>query len=159
MSAHTKVHWLSRDQQDVWRAYFEVTAMLAQRLDADLRAHGLDLAEYEILVRLSEAEEHRQRMSELADAVRQSRSRLTHTVARMEKENLIERATCPSDRRGVWAQLTAAGTAKLVEAAPCHVTGVRENFIDPVDPGDLEAVGRAFAAVLANQKCHVSAQS
>jgi DNA-binding MarR family transcriptional regulator len=142
------VRWLTAEQQKVWRTYLLGSAHLNERLDADLHRSGLDLPEYEILVVLEESPERRLRMSELAEAVHQSRSRLTHTIARMEKSGLVERTTCPTDRRGVWAQLTDAGFRVLEEAAPGHVTAVRRNFVDAVSPEDWEAVGRAFAAVL-----------
>lgn len=87
-------------------------------------------------------------MSELATAVRQSRSRLTHTVTRMEHKGLILRKTCPQDRRGVIAVLTGAGLTLLTEAAPNHVRSVREAFVDKVDPDDFVALGRAMNAVL-----------
>lgn len=143
------VQWLTSAQQQVWRTYLRGSARLNERLDADLRRSGLDLPEYEILVVLEESPQRRLRMSELAEAVHQSRSRLTHTIARMEKTGLVARTTCPTDRRGVWAQLTDAGFAVLERAAPNHVAAVRRNFVDAVSPEDWAAVGRAFAAVLA----------
>ena len=148
LTAPPETRWLTDDQQRVWRAWLLGTAVLNERLDAQLREHDLDLAEYEILVTLSEAVDRQLRMAELADAVHQSRSRLTHTVTRMEKRGLIERTTCPTDRRGVWANLTAAGVRLLEDAAPSHVDCVRRNFVDAVDPEDYAAVGRAMQAVL-----------
>ena len=143
------VRWLTEQQQRVWRTYLLGAARLNEALDADLRRSGLDLPEYEILVTLEESPDRRLRMSELADAVHQSRSRLTHTIARMEKASLVERTTCPTDRRGVWAQLTEAGYEVLRQTAPGHVEAVRRFFVDAVDPEDFEAIGRAFTAVLA----------
>ncbi|HET9872870.1 MAG TPA: MarR family transcriptional regulator [Propionibacteriaceae bacterium] len=140
--------WLSAEQQRVWRTYLLASARLSERLDADLRQFGIDLAEYEILVCLDEAPERRVRMSELAEAVHQSRSRLTHTVARMEKGNLVSRRSCPTDGRGVWAELTPEGLQLLAEAAPSHVEGVRRNFVEAAGPADYAAIGRAFEAVL-----------
>ena len=128
--------------------YLLGSARLHERLDADLRDSGLDLPEYEILVVLSESEERRCRMSDLADAVHQSRSRLTHTVTRMERANLVTRVSCPTDRRGVWAQLTDAGMDLLSTVAPSHVAAVRRNLVDAVGKDDFEALGRVFAAVL-----------
>ena len=90
--------WLTADQQKVWRTYLLGAARLNERLEADLQRAGLDLPEYEILVTLEEAPDRRRRMSELADAVHQSRSRLTHTIARMEKSGLVVRTTCPGCR-------------------------------------------------------------
>jgi DNA-binding MarR family transcriptional regulator len=140
--------WLTDAQQRVWRAYLLGSALLNERLDAQLREHDLDLAEYEILVTLSESADRQLRMAELADAVHQSRSRLTHTVTRMEKRGLIERTTCPVDRRGVWANLTDAGHQLLEDAAPSHVECVRRNFVDAVDPEDYAALGRAMRAIV-----------
>lgn len=148
MAGTASTQWLSDEQQEVWRAFLAAIAVIDDRLDAALRPYGLDLGEYEILVKLSEAPERRLRMSELALAVRQSRSRLTHTVARMEKKELITRSNCPEDKRGVIATLTRRGFALLETAAPVHVRSVRECFVDVVSPRDFEALGRAMAAVL-----------
>lgn len=142
------VRWLSTEQQTVWRAYLAGASRINDRLDAELRPFGLDLGEYEILVNLSEADQQEMRMSELADRVRQSRSRLTHTVARMEAKGLILRKSCPHDRRGVIAVLTANGFNLLKSAAPKHVASVRAMLVDVVDPADFEALGRAMNAVL-----------
>lgn len=143
----TAPRWLSAEQQQTWRSYLLGSARLSERLDADLREFGLDLGEYEILVRLSEAPERRVRMSELAEAVHQSRSRLTHTVTRMENASLVRRTSCPTDRRGVWAHLTDSGLELLEEAAPRHVEAVRRYFIEAMSEEDYAALGRAFAAV------------
>jgi DNA-binding MarR family transcriptional regulator len=144
----TTTRWLDADQQRAWRAYIVGTTLLMERLDRDLREnHDLSLPEYEILVRLSEAPDRMLRMAELADAVKNSRSRITHTIARMEKDALVERRQCAADGRGVFATLTDKGYAVLVDAAPLHVTSVRNSLIDVVEPTDLEAVGRAFHAV------------
>lgn len=146
-TAPTSTRWLTTEQQSVWRQYLVSSARLLDRLDADLRPFGIDLAEYEILVTLSEAPDRRVRMSELATAVHQSRSRLTHTVNRMEATGLVRRTTCPTDRRGVWAQLTDGGFELLRTAAPGHVASVRRCFVDVVSEADYAAMGRAFAAV------------
>ncbi|MET9023101.1 MarR family transcriptional regulator [Actinopolymorpha sp. NPDC004070] len=142
-------NWLSAEQQRAWRAYLLGSAQLMERIDRDLRALGLSMPEYEILVRLSESPERTLRMAELAQSVHHSRSRLTHTIARMEAAGLVEREACPSDRRGVLARLTDAGYARLVETAPHHVAGVRDGLIDLVSEEDLAALGRVFAAVSA----------
>ena len=142
------VAWLDRQQQRSWRAFLVGTTLLMDRLDRDLREqHRLSLPEYEILVRLAEAEGHRMRMAMLADSVSHSRSRVTHTVSRMETAGLVVRDSCVSDGRGVEAVLTDQGRAALESAAPTHVAGVRQVLVDLVDEDDFEAVGRVFDAV------------
>lgn len=113
--------WLTGTEQEAWRTFLYATTLLTDRFGEALQVDpeiDLTLGEYEILVRLSEAEKKFLRMSELADKVVHSRSRLTHTVSRMEKRGLVERVRCSDDGRGRQAQLTGAGEAMLVRAAP-----------------------------------------
>ncbi|MEA4944497.1 MAG: MarR family transcriptional regulator [Propionicimonas sp.] len=140
--------WLTVEQQAVWRSWLNAVNVIQEYLESALREFDLDLGEYEIMVHLSEAPDHRLRMSELADRLRHSRSRLTHTVTRMERQGLVARTTCPGDRRGVIAVLTQTGWELLVQAAPYHVQSVREALVDPIDPADFEALGRAMQAVV-----------
>jgi DNA-binding MarR family transcriptional regulator len=145
---HTETVWLDAEQQRSWRAYLVGTTLLTDQLDRELReAHHLSLQEYEILVRLSESDGNRCRMAVLADSLSHSRSRVTHTVARMEAVGLVARVSCAGDGRGVEAVLTDEGRRVLEEAAPTHVAGVRRLLVDVVDERDLQAVGRVFSAV------------
>ncbi len=148
VTTQLQARWLDVDQQRIWRSFLNGVARINDRLEAELRPYGLDLGEYEILVHLSESPDRSLRMSDLAGRVRQSRSRLTHTVARMESKGLVSRTACPSDRRGVIAAMTTHGFDLLVEAAPAHVESVRRALVDPVDPEDFAALGRAMDAVI-----------
>ncbi|MCW2807336.1 MAG: transcriptional regulator, MarR family [Marmoricola sp.] len=139
------MRWLDEDQQHAWRAYIMGTELLQHQLDRELREeHEISFSEYEILVRLSETENGRMRMASLADAMSHSRSRVTHTIARMEKADLVQRAAAESDGRGVEAVMTDAGHRKLVEAAPTHVRGVRAHLVDVASSEDFAALGRIF---------------
>ena len=125
--------------------------LLVDRLDDDLRrSFGLSLTEYEILVRLSEAENRRLRMAQLADALAHSRSRVTHTVARLEKAKLVARSATPEDGRGIVCEMTDKGWELLVRMAPAHVQGVRDHLVDLVSPEDFAAMGRVMDAVSDN---------
>lgn len=148
MPERSEPRWLDADQQRDWRAFLTGVTRINEHLEAALRSFGLDLAEYEILVQLSEADRRSLRMSDLAHGARQSRSRLTHAVSRMEDKGLVVRRTCPSDRRGVIATMTESGWNLLVRAAPAHVESVREVLIDRVDPEDFAALGRLMRAVV-----------
>jgi DNA-binding MarR family transcriptional regulator len=90
------------------------------------------------------------RMAVLAGSISHSRSRVTHTVARMEKDGLVTRSACVSDGRGVEAVLTQTGFARLQDAAPTHVEGVRRFLVDLAGEEDFAAVGRVFNAVSDN---------
>ncbi|HEY7487475.1 MAG TPA: MarR family transcriptional regulator [Streptosporangiaceae bacterium] len=145
----SETRWLTAPQQRDWRAFVDGSVRLLDVLDQSLKTtHGLSMAEYEILVRLSEAPDRKLRMAQLAAEASQSRSRLSHTCARLESKGLVRRETCPSDKRGVLAYLTDEGFATLERASHDHVTSVRDYFVDVVDATDLEAIGRAFNAII-----------
>ena len=148
------VTWLDASQQHAWRAYLVGTTLLMDRLDRDLRdKHDLSLPEYEILVRLSENDAGRVRMATLADSVSHSRSRVTHTVTRLQRAGLVVRDACLSDGRGVEAALTPRGRSILEQAAITHVRGVRAFLVDLVGEEDFAAVGRVFDRVTDNLVC------
>lgn len=143
-----ETRWLEDDQQADWRAYIVGTTLLLDVLDRELRqAHGISLGEYEILVRLSESPDRTLRMAQIAESMQHSRSRVTHTVSRMEKAGLISRCAAETDRRGVEARMTDAGWELLVAAAHTHVTGVRNHLVDLASPEDFRALGRVMNAV------------
>ena len=143
--------WLTSAEQEAWRTFLYATTLLTDRFTEALQADpeiDLTLGEYEILVRLSEAEGRFLRMSELADKVVHSRSRLTHTISRMEKRGLVERVRSTDDGRGRQAQLTEAGITMLELAAPTHVRSVREHLLDVIGHDDLLQLGRILAKTL-----------
>ena len=148
MSTRAEVRWLDSEQQVSWRAYVMGTELLQHQLDRELREeHEISFTEYEVLVRLSETEDGRIRMATLADSMSHSRSRVTHTITRMEDADLVRRGPCESDGRGVEAVLTEEGHRKLVEAAPTHVRGVRKHLVDIASREDFAALGRIFNEV------------
>ena len=132
----------------MWRTYLLGSARITEVLDNDLRSHGLDLGEYQILMCLEEAPDRSLRMSQLAERVHQSRSRLTHAISRLEGRGLVSRQRSQRDGRGVYATLTPEGFALLEKAAPSHVEAVRRIFVESVAPEDFSALGRAFDDVL-----------
>jgi DNA-binding MarR family transcriptional regulator len=159
MAEERGTRWLDADQQASWRAFAVGVTLLLDRLDADLqRAFGLSLTEYEILVRLSERPGRCLRMAQLADALAHSRSRVTHTVARMQDAGLVERSASPEDGRGIVCTLTDRGYSLLEEAAHVHVEGVRDYLVDLASREDFAALGRVMNAVTDRLiECHPEA--
>ena len=129
---------LTESQMRAWRAFLGASTLVSARLNHELdEAAAISMYEYEILVRLFESEAGRVRMSQLADQVSYSRSRLTHTVGRLERAGYVLRSSCPNDRRGVYAHLTKAGYEFLAQTAPIHLDGVRRHLIDRFTPSEL----------------------
>lgn len=141
--------WLDDDEMRAWRAYVIASELLRKQLNRELQEHhGLALADYEVLVRLSEQDAGRMRMAHLAGEVASSKSRLSHQISRMEAAGLVQRVECGDDARGVFAEITAAGRARLRETAPTHVSGVRAHLIDLLGASDQKALAEIFERVL-----------
>lgn len=140
--------WLTKQQQEYWRSFLSVMQLLPDVFSHDLKEHGLSLSDYEILVRLSEADARSIRMSELARLTLATRSKLTHQVDRLEEQGLVSRYTCSQDKRGLWAQLTEDGYALLVALAPIHVQSVRRNLVDVLSERELELLGTISEKIL-----------
>jgi DNA-binding MarR family transcriptional regulator len=131
-----------------WRSYRVSSILLEGQLHRELvDAHDITLADYEVLVRLAERPDHRMRMSVLATEVASSKSRVSHQIARMERAGLVERDNCSSDGRGVYAVLTPVGMAKLREAAPTHVDGVRRHMIDLTTETQQATIAKVFERI------------
>ncbi|MFE0089051.1 MarR family winged helix-turn-helix transcriptional regulator [Streptomyces sp. NPDC058991] len=137
MKTETATRWLSDTEQCAWRTYLDVNRLLTYQMEKDLQPFGLTNNDYEILVNLSESPERRMRMSDLAAATLQSKSRLSHQITRMENAGLVRRENCESDRRGLYAVLTDQGMETMQKVAPHHVESVRQHFIDLLSPEAL----------------------
>ncbi|RSN55711.1 MULTISPECIES: MarR family winged helix-turn-helix transcriptional regulator [Actinomadura] len=125
--------WLDDDEQETWRAFVWTSRLLNEALDRQLqRDSGMPHAYYMILAMLSESPGRARTMSELAEIVRSSPSRLSHAVNRLEAAGWVRRTKHPTDRRTTIAELTDAGHDVLVEAAPGHVAEVRRHLFDPL---------------------------
>ena len=141
--------WLNVEEMRAWRAYVVGKALLDGQLNRDLQEkHQLALADYELLVRLSEAPGGQVRMSTLAEQVASSKSRISHQVGRMEEAGLVRRQECPGDRRGVFAVLTNYGQEVLRSAAPTHVRGVRDNLIGLLSEQERLVLAEVFERVM-----------
>ncbi|ATQ29895.1 MULTISPECIES: MarR family winged helix-turn-helix transcriptional regulator [Rhodococcus] len=144
----TETRWLSDDEQRTWRAYLDSTRLLMNALDRQLtRDSGMSLTDYELLVALSEAPGRRLRMRALADAVVTTRSGVTRAISRLVDAGWVRRVECDEDKRGMLAELTDAGAAKLAQASPGHVEAVRSYVFDLLGPRDVTRFGDTYTAM------------
>lgn len=140
--------WLDEREMRAWRGLIGTERLLFEQINRELsRRSALSLADYEVLVRLSETPDRRLRMSELAAQSLSSKSRLSHQVSRLEKLGWVRREECPTDRRGAFAVLTDEGFAVLAEAAKGHVTDVRRHLFDQLTPAQVEALADVTATL------------
>lgn len=132
----------------MWRDFLRAHAAVTRALEDELADEKVfPLTWYDVLVQLVEAPGRRLRMTELADRVLLSRSGLTRLVDRLVKAGLVERQPCPDDARGTYTVLTAAGFARLRDAAPIHLRGVREHMTSLIRPDELAVVGAVLRRI------------
>ena len=143
----TSPRWLSPAEMRAWRGFIEVVSRLNITLEADLSAHGLTLGDYQVLVYLSENDDHRMRMTDLAEMLVLSPSGLTRRLDGLVKAGFVSRERCAEDKRVSWAVLTDSGFDRLKTVAPDHVESVRHHFIDHLTPAQIDAIGEIFDAL------------
>ena len=136
--------WLTADEMKAWRGFIEVVGRLNINLEADLAKHRLALGDYQVLVYLSEADEHRMRMCDLADMLNLSPSGITRRLDGLVKAGLVARERSEADGRVMLGVLTPKGYEKLRTVAPQHVGSVREHFIDRLTPQQIASIGEIF---------------
>ncbi|NTY61417.1 MarR family winged helix-turn-helix transcriptional regulator [Mycolicibacterium sphagni] len=139
--------WLSDDQQRIWRNYLTLGNRLQVAMNRQLQERcGLSLADYEVLVALSERGSVR--VLELAAALDWEQSRLSHQLRRMRARDLIERRDSEDDRRGATIEIAAAGRDALASAAPDHVNLVRSVLFDGMTVEQLRGFDEVIEAAL-----------
>jgi DNA-binding MarR family transcriptional regulator len=124
MSSH-----LSYEHKAAWVALLFSSNALYRTIDARMGEAGVvQMDDYDVLLNLEEATDRRLKMSQLADRVLITKSGLTRLVDRLEKQGYVERQTCPTDRRAVFASLTKAGLAARERAWPVYEDALMELF-------------------------------
>jgi DNA-binding MarR family transcriptional regulator len=141
--------WLTAEQLDAWLTFRAASTLLDAALDRQLqRDAGLPHAYYLILAMLSDVPGRTLRMSDLALMTQSSQSRLSHAVARLERNGWVRRVPCPDDRRSTLARLTDAGFDVLAAAAPGHVATVRAHVFDRLTAEQVAQLREIGAAIL-----------
>ena len=119
------------------RAHAGITRDLNSQLTVE---HGLTLSDFEVLLRLSRSPDRRMRRVDLADQVLLSASGVTRLLDGLERQGLVERAACSTDRRVVYAVLTDTGLDRLRTAAESHFGQVDAVFGARFDDEELAAL-------------------
>ncbi|OXM74947.1 MarR family transcriptional regulator [Amycolatopsis thermalba] len=110
-----------------WRTLAALHARIEDRLERALqREHELSVSEYTVLEVLSRQDGFHLRMNQLSSAVVLSQSATTRLVSRLEDRGLLQRYLCPTDRRGIYTEVTAAGRELLDAARPTHDRALTE---------------------------------
>lgn len=131
--------WLTEEQQKIWRGYLTMASGVQIAMHRQLqRDWGLSLADYDVLVALSERGP--QRINDLGAVLGWEQSRVSHQLRRMRERALVERHGTGDDRRGATVELTDSGRAALRAAAPGHAELVRSVVFDGLTAAQLRGL-------------------
>src|ERR1700712_213215 len=125
-----ELNWLNAREDRAWGAFVHAHQRIEVHLSRRLLASGLSGADYEVLAALSALDGDRMPAHALCAALGWEKSRLSHQLRRMEKDDLIGREPNPDDARSTMVCLLPAGRATIERAAPWHVDDVRRNVVD-----------------------------
>lgn len=124
------------------RAYASTTRLLSAELQ---ESHGLTLNDYEALLVLSRAEDGRLKRVELARSLMLTPSGITRLLQGLEDAGFVERASCATDLRIAYAQLTDAGREKLESASAGHLASIQALFEEHLEQDDIAAIAEILA--------------
>lgn len=131
-----------------WRIYFETTARIHNELERELKQHAnLHLSDYNVLLALTETNEGRMRLGDLARTVVFSPARLTYLMRSLEKRGLVERNADADDRRGTYARITDRGREVFAEARMIHLKQVEHLFISDLKKPEARVLKQIFDRV------------
>ena len=133
-----------------WAGLLQVHATLVPLLDRELQSEaGLSLAWYDVLLELNSASDRRLSMSDLANVVVLSRTRVSRLVDELERAGLVQRFAHPTDRRSTYAGITALGRRRLRAAAPVYLRGIAEHFARHLTRPEMDAIVAGLSRVQA----------
>ena len=127
--------------------FTEAFTGLTDRFAVQFDQHRLSAVEFEVLMRLARSPGRRLRMTDLAGQTSLSTSGVTRVVDRMDRDGLVCRQACASDRRSSYAVITDAGLARLDEVLPGHLALVQQWFIGQLTPDQLDAMLNSLRAI------------
>lgn len=130
-------------------------SLLHGRIEAHIEkalqsAHGLSVREYsllDVLSRQHDGEGGHLQMKQVAEAVVLSQSATTRLVTRLENRGLLARYLCPTDRRGIYTNVTPDGLALLAAARPTNDGALHEALSAAAADAELAPLVQALARV------------
>ena len=127
--------------------FAEAYAGLTTRFAAQFEEHRISPVEFEVLMRLARSPGQRLRMTDLAAQTSLSTSGVTRVVDRMDRDKLVCRQACPTDRRSSYAVITPAGLARLDEVIPGHLALIQQWFVGQLEPEQLDGLLEALRII------------
>jgi DNA-binding MarR family transcriptional regulator len=140
---------LSAEKRAAWGGFLRAHSLITKALDADLIANfGLQLSAFEVLSNVERAPDGYMRMSDLAESALLSQSRVSRLVSELASGGLVERRSCPTDSRVVYAAITDKGRDLLRRVEDHHFEGVDERFFSALKQSEVRQLAALWPRVI-----------
>jgi DNA-binding MarR family transcriptional regulator len=144
MSAVKKVSRAKAVQ--LWEGLARAHSTMTAAIEKDMLPEaGIPLGWYEVLQHLSRAPRRLMRYQDLAKVAGITDSGASRRLDQMVKAGLIDRSSCPTDRRGVYAHLTPAGKAGFEKAQAVFLRSLDRNFARHLETDEADAMSAALS--------------
>ncbi len=141
---------LSEAEIRAWEAFQRAYAATSHMLERVAESRGgLPLGEHFLLVQIARGPETGIRPTDLTALSLVTKSGVTRALDRLEQDGLVERRTCPSDKRGYLVVLTARGRRLLRRSAPAHIRAIAKHFAEPLTSDELSVLTVAMERIAA----------
>ena len=139
---------LSEAEVRAWEAFLRAYATTSHALERAAESRlGLPLGEHFLLVQIARGPEHGMRPTDLAERSLLTKSGITRALDRLEHDGLVERRTCPTDKRGFLVVLTPKGRHLLRRAAPSHIRAIARHFAEPLRADEIAVITAAMERI------------
>ena len=133
---------------EVWERLSRIHTSVAAALEKEMQLQaGISLGWYEALVQLKRAPGEMLRFQELAHVAGLTESGASRRMDQMLKGGLIERLSCPTDRRGVYAHITESGNQAYAKAHAVFLSSLDKSLASQMTPEDAEAIGATLSRI------------
>jgi len=131
---------------EVWESLARAHNATSAAIEKDMLPNaGIALGWYEVLAHLNRAPGAMLRFQDLARLSGITDSGASRRIEQMIKAGLIDRHSCPVDRRGVYAHLTAQGQAAYERAHAVFVRSLERNLGSHLAPEEADVVHAALS--------------
>jgi DNA-binding MarR family transcriptional regulator len=130
----------------LWEGINRAHGSMSAAIEKDMLPQtGIALGWYEVLAHLSRAPGAMLRFQDLARIEGLTDSGASRRLNQMINAGLIDRHSCPTDRRGVYAHLTDKGRETYEKAHTVFLRSLERNLGSHLQPGEADLVHAALS--------------
>ena len=133
---------------ELWESLSRAHSTMSAAIEKDMLPEaGMPLGWYEVLLHLSRTPQALMRYQDLAKVAGITDSGASRRLDQMVKAGVIDRMSCPTDRRGVYAHMTQAGKIAFERAHAVFLRSLDRNLASHLETDDANAMSAALSRI------------